>query len=432
MRPTSRARLPILCAPQANGLEKYALLAISVVMVVAALKLAQGFFVPIAFALVIALALAPLVRRLQRIMPRWIAAALVVASLVGLLGVMSYGLSDEASQAIAGLPQATRTLRQTFRTILTRGEGALSQLQSAVAELQRTATESADRPSTQRGVTPVQVVEPPVDFNNFVWLGSQGALAIAGSATLVVFLVYFLLASGELFKRKFVRLSGDRLSQRKVTLQMIDQIGERVAKSMFHLILAGVVVGLSTWAVLVFFGVRYAALWGLAAALLNCVPYLGPAFVAAGLMLASLVQFGSLTTAAMVTGASLVITTLEGFLFTPIVFGRVGAAQSGGRLRILPVLGMAVGHRRNVAGLAAADDRQDDCGINRRSGSARRALIRLGDRVALLLLIRRHVSRWSASSQSCSKICRSLRVTAGLLTSNPTSRRLPSSSFRRL
>ena len=307
---------------QTNGLEKYAVLAISVVLGVAALKLAQGFFVPIAFSLVIALALAPLVRRLQRIMPRWIAAVLVVSSLVGLLGAMSYSLSDEASQAIAGLPQATRTLRQTFRTILTRGEGALSQLQSAVAELQRTATESADRPSTQRGVTPVQVVEPPVDFNNFVWLGSQGALAIAGSATLVVFLVYFLLASGELFKRKFVRLSGDRLSQRKVTLQVIDQIGERVAKSMFHLILAGVVVGLSTWAVLMFFGVHYAALWGLAAALLNCVPYLGPAFVAAGLMLASLVQFGSLTTAAMVAGASLLITTLEGFLFTPIVFGR--------------------------------------------------------------------------------------------------------------
>ncbi len=304
------------------GLEKYALLAIAVVVVVAALRLAQGFFVPIVFGMVVALALAPVVRRLQRIMPRWIAAALVVGSLVGLLGAMSYSLSDEASEAIAGLPQATRTLRQTFRAIVTRGEGALSQLQSAVAELQRTATETADRPSTQRGVTPVQVVEPPVNFNNFVWLGSQGALAIAGSATLVVFLVYFLLASGDLFKRKFVRLSGERLSQRKVTVQVIDQICDRVAKSMFHLILASVVVGLCTWGVLLFFGVEYAGLWGLAAGLLNCVPYLGPAGVAAGLMLASLLQFGSITTAAMVAGASLVITTLEGFLFTPIVFGK--------------------------------------------------------------------------------------------------------------
>jgi len=60
----------------------------------------------------------------------------------------------------------------------------------------------------------------------------------------------------------------------------------------------------------------------LAAALVNCVPYVGPAVLAAALMLATLVQFGSLTTAAMVSGGSLVITTLEGFLFTPVVFGR--------------------------------------------------------------------------------------------------------------
>ena len=327
LRPVDAEETVELASPEAvateiSGLQKYGLLAISVVVVVGALRLAQGFFVPIVFGIVVALALSPLVRRLQRLMPRWVAAALVVASLVTLLGGLAYSLSDEASEAIAGLPQATRTLRQTFRTMLTRGEGALSQLQRAVDELQRTATESADRPSTQRGVTAVQVVEPPVNLNNFVWLSSQGALAVAGSAVLVVFLVYFLLASGDLFKGKFVRLSGERLSQRKVTVQVIDQICDRVARSMFHLILASSVVGLATWGVLLYFDVQYAGLWGLMAALLNCVPYLGPAAVAAGLMLASLLQFGSPTTAAMVAGASLVITTLEGFLFTPIVFGR--------------------------------------------------------------------------------------------------------------
>ena len=194
---------------------------------------------------------------------------------------------------------------QTFRTAISRGEGALSQLQRAVTELQKTATESTERPSTPSGVTAVQVVEPPVDFSNFVWLGSQGALTFAGSAALVFFLIYFLLASGDLFKRKLVRMSGDRLSQRKITLQMIDQIGERVAKSMFHLIVAGIVVGVCTWALLTSFGVRYAGLWGLAAGLLNCVPYLGPAAVAAGLFLASLLQFGNIATAAMVAGISL-------------------------------------------------------------------------------------------------------------------------------
>ncbi len=304
------------------GLQSFALVSIAVVILIGALKAAQGFFVPIVFGLVFALALAPLVRRLQRIMARWVASALVVGLLVGLLAFMAYSLSDEASQAIAGLPQATRTLRETFRTVISRGGGALSQLQRAATELQKTATESTERPSTPSGVTAVQVVEPPVDFTNFVWSGSQGALTFAGSAALVTFLVYFLLASGDLFKRKLVRLSGDRLSQRKITLQMIDQIGERVAKSLFHLTLAGIVVGVSTWGLLFALGVRFAGLWGLAAGLLNCVPYLGPAFVAAGLFLAGLLQFGDIATATIVSGASLTLTTLEGFLFTPIVFGR--------------------------------------------------------------------------------------------------------------
>ena len=255
-------------------------------------------------------------------MPRWVASAVVVFALTGVLGFMAYSLSDEASQAIAGLPRATRALRQTFRTLISQGEGALSQLQRAAEELQKTASESTDRPTMPSGVTAVQVVEPPVDFTNFVWFGSQGVLAFAGTTTLVGFLVYFLLASGDLFKAKLVRLSGERLSQRKVTVQVIDQIGERVAKSMFHLILTGVLVGFCTWVLLTFFGVQYPGLWGFAAGLLNCVPYLGPAVVAAGLLLASLLQFGDIATAAMVAGGSLVVTTLEGTLFTPIVFGR--------------------------------------------------------------------------------------------------------------
>ena len=51
----------------------------------------------------------------------------------------------------------------------------------------------------------------------------------------VIFLVYFLLANGDLFKRKLVKISGDTLSRRKVTVQLIDEIGESVAKSISHL-----------------------------------------------------------------------------------------------------------------------------------------------------------------------------------------------------
>ena len=316
------ARRPRGTRTRMSGLQGFAVIVAGIVMAVAALKLAAGFFIPIAFGLVLALALAPVVRVFERVMPRWMASAVVVCSLVGVLGFMAYSMSDEAAQAIAGLPRATRALRETFRTIVNRGEGALSHIQNAAEELQKTATESTETPAMPSGVTAVQVVEPPVDFTNFVWLGSQGALAMVGQFTLVVFLLYFLLASGDLFKRKLVMLSGTSLSDKKVTVQVIDQIGERVAKSLSHLVFAGIAVGICTWGLLAWFGVLYSGLWGLAAGVLNCVPYLGPAVVAAGLLLASLLQFGNIGTALGIAGISLFVTTIEGSLLTPIIFGR--------------------------------------------------------------------------------------------------------------
>jgi predicted PurR-regulated permease PerM len=305
-----------------SNFQRYAVITIATILLVAALRAAAGFIVPIVFGVVLALTLAPVVKRLERVMVRWVASALVVVTVLTAIGACAYSMSDEASLAVSNLPAATRALRETLRDLVRGREGTLSQLQRAAKELQRTASENTERPTTPSGVTPVQVVEPPVDFNNFVWFGSQGVLTFLGSFALIAFLVYFLLASGDLFKRKLVRLSGERLSQRRITLQMIDQIGERVGKAMIHLVLAGILVGVCTWALLWWYGVNYPVLWGVAAGLLNCIPYLGPAVVAAGLFLASLLQFSDIAVALLVAGISLVITTIEGSLFTPIVFGR--------------------------------------------------------------------------------------------------------------
>jgi predicted PurR-regulated permease PerM len=304
------------------GLQGYGVVSLAAVVGVAALSLAQGFIVPVVLSLVLALALARVVRRLSRLIPRWVASALVVSFLVGAFGVLAYALSDEAARAVAELPSATRTLRQAFRVMINQQQGTLSQVQKAINELEKTATESTDRPATPTGVTPVQVVEPPVDFSNIMWLGSQGVIWVAAQLTLVVFLVYFLLANGDLFKRKLVKISGETLSRRKVTVQLIDEIGESVAKSMSYLLLTSAGVGIITAICLHFLDVRYAALWGLAAGLFNFVPYVGPLVVAGGLFLASIVQFGDVATACVVAAVSIAITSLEGFLVTPILFGR--------------------------------------------------------------------------------------------------------------
>jgi predicted PurR-regulated permease PerM len=305
-----------------TGLQGYGFVSLAVVIIIAALSLAQGFFVPVVVAIVLSLALGRVVRRLQRFVPRWIAAAVVVLVVVAGIGAIVYTVSDEATRAVAELPTATKQLRQAARVLLNRQSGPLSQMQRAIDELEKTATETTDRPATPSGVTPVQVVEPPFSFGNVVWLGSTGVVWVVGEFTLVLFLVYFLLAYGDMLKRKLVLISGDTLSRRKVTLHLIDEIGESVAKSISHLTLTSVVVGVVTAISLALMNVNYAGLWGLAAGLFNLVPYIGPLVVAAGLFLASLVQFGDIATAALVAGVSVVITSIEGFVFTPIVFGR--------------------------------------------------------------------------------------------------------------
>jgi predicted PurR-regulated permease PerM len=305
-----------------GGLQGYGLVSLIVVIVVAALSLVKGFFVPIVVSIVLALALSRIVRRLSRLMPRWVASAGVVLSLVAGLGALGYALSDEAAGAVAELPQATRALRQMMRAYVNQRQGPVGQLQRAIDELERTATESTDKPRTPSGVMAVQVIEPPFDFSNVMWLGSQGAVWIAAELTLVLFLVYFLLTYGDLFKRKLVRLSGDTLSRRKVTVELIDEIGDSVGKTISHLTLTSALVGVLTGVTLYFMGVDYAALWGLGAGLFNFIPYVGPLAIACGLFLAGIVQFADIWMALMLASVSIVITSLEGFLFTPIVFGR--------------------------------------------------------------------------------------------------------------
>jgi predicted PurR-regulated permease PerM len=117
-------------------------------------------------------------------------------------------------------------------------------------------------------------------------------------------------------------LSGDTLSKRRVTVQLIDEIGDSVAKTISHLTLTSALVGVATTVCLSLLHVSYAGLWGFAAALFNFIPYVGPLVVACGLFLAGIVQFGDLGMAAIVAGVSIAITSVEGFIFTPIVFGR--------------------------------------------------------------------------------------------------------------
>ena len=294
---------------------------IAILLIIAALRYAQGVLAPLLVSVLASVALAPLVRTLTRVVPRGLAAAIVVISIAAVAGLTAYSLSDEVSRFSKRLPGIIREVRAAIVSASPR-QGLLGQLQQAVSEFEKTTASQ-----TATNATPVTIVEPvDVQQQLMTWAGRLGG-ALA-QLILMLFLVYFLLGSGDLFKDKLVKLSGRRLSERKVTVEMIDEITSKIGRFVFYQAWSGALVGVLTWLCFRWIGVTYAALWGVAAGVLNCIPYFGPTLVMAASATAALIQFRSIPTMALVAGVSLAVTALEGFLLAPIFLSQAARVNT--------------------------------------------------------------------------------------------------------
>ena len=295
---------------------------IAVILTLAACNYARGVLAPILLSVLTAVALAPIVRWLSRVMmPRGVAAAIVVLTLAGSFGFAGWILSDDVAAFSRRLPGIVREVRLAVQSASPR-QSLLNQLQQAVSELEQTA-----KPTKNPEATPVTIVES-VDVQQQVMNGARSAANYSATAILLLFLVYFLLSEGEMFKEKFVKLSGERLSHKKVTVQMIDQIIAQVGKFVFYQFWSGLLVGVVTWLCFMWIGVRYAGLWGVAAGVLNCIPYFGPTIVMIAASAAAVIQFRSASMVALVAFASVAITSVEGFVLAPIALGRAASVNS--------------------------------------------------------------------------------------------------------
>jgi predicted PurR-regulated permease PerM len=303
-------------------LRSVALTIIAASAAIAVLYLASEVFIPIVLSVLVSYALEPIVVAMTRIrIHRAIASALVIASLTGGILYTGYTLSDDAAAMVSELPAAATKLRVAMRR--GRGEpGTIQQVQKAADELQKTADEATGRNPVSAGVRRVQIEEPTIDVRSYLTGGSASAVAFAGQATLVVFFVFFLLASGDLCKRKMVKLVGPSLEKKKITVQILKEIDSQIEKFLLVRVVTSAAVGVVTWVAFRFMGVHYAGVWGIAAGVFNSIPYLGPVIVATATAVAAFVQFGTVGMALYVSGISVVITTIEGWLLTPWLTSR--------------------------------------------------------------------------------------------------------------
>ena len=282
---------------------------------------AQEAFIPIVLSILISYSLEPIVTLMTRVrVPRIIAAGLVVLMTGGVLGYGIYSLSDDVTALVAQVPDAAQRLRRMMDR--DSSPGPIEQVQKAAAELQKTADQATGTNPARKDVTRVQIEEPAINVRQYVTWGSTSLVTFAGQATLVFFFVFFLLASGDLFKRKLVKLAGPSLEKKKITVQILDEINRQIARFLVVRVVTSVVVGVATWIAFSMIGLKQAALWGTVAGIFNTVPYFGPVIVAIGTAIVAFLQFGTAAMAVYVSGISLVITSIEGWLLTPWLTSR--------------------------------------------------------------------------------------------------------------
>lgn len=156
----------------------------------------------------------------------------------------------------------------------------------------------------------------------------MGAVGVIGQAVMLAFLVFFLLLGGNQFKRKLVRLAGPSLSNKKITVHILDDINGMIQKYMFMLLVTDLLVAALSWIAFRWIGLDNAGAWAVAAGLLHTVPYLGPGATAALTGMAAFMQFESVSRALIVSGASLAIATVVGTFVATLMVGRIARMNS--------------------------------------------------------------------------------------------------------
>lgn len=291
--------------------------------VVVALWGGQIVLIPLVLSVLLSYALEPFVGRLVSLhIARPLAVPLLLMALLGLTGFSIYSLRSEALAFVDQLPEATRTVRQALQPAAASQPGTVAKVQQAAEELEKAATEASGPTRARKGVTSVRIEEPTFRWNDYLWQGSRGILEIAGQLFVVLCLVYYLLASGDLYKRKLVRIVGPSLSQKKITVQILEEIDRQIERFLLARLFISGLVGIAVWVGFRLLELREAGIWGIVAAVLFAVPYVGPAAITFGAAIAGFVQFGSLSMAAAAGGLCLTIAVLEGNVLTPSLLSR--------------------------------------------------------------------------------------------------------------
>ncbi|HXT10754.1 MAG TPA: AI-2E family transporter [Candidatus Angelobacter sp.] len=251
---------------------------LNVVLVVAVLYLGREIFIPVALAILFSFLLAPLVTRLRHWgMWRVPSVLAVVISAFALLAVIGYLVAGQLTDLGRKLPEYQHNMHQKLQSLRDSSKGVFGRISRVLhdfdEELKPAPPPAESVTEGQQRPVPVEIQQGNMSSLRFVpkLLGSVvGALIMA---VLVVVFVIFMLLEKEDLRDRVIRLVGWR--QLNVTTKALDEAGQRVSRYLVAQLIVNVAFGIPAGIALYFLGVPNPILWGVLAALLRYIPYLG-------------------------------------------------------------------------------------------------------------------------------------------------------------
>lgn len=307
------------------GARSLALTIVATIAVVFALQWAEKFFIPLLLGIIIAYTLNPLVVWLERVkIPRVAGTIIVMLAVLSGSAFVTISLRGQIQTILDQLPDAASKLSVSLRN-MRRGEPTTMQkVQAAAQEIDKATSQAAGVPSTpKQPATHVVIDQPTFQLGDYLRAGSMGVFGFVSQATMVLLLVFFLLLAGDTFKRKLVRLTGPSLSDKKITVHILDDINVSIQRYMFTMLMANVLLALLTWVAFWWIGLENAGGWAIVAGVLHVIPYLGPALIAVATGMVGFMQFESFSMALLVSGSSLAIATLVGIFVVTWMTGKM-------------------------------------------------------------------------------------------------------------
>ncbi|WP_322629238.1 AI-2E family transporter [Halothiobacillus sp.] len=275
------------------------------------LYVAQSIFMPIFFAVFAAFILNPPVKYLHtRHIPRTISSALILVIFMGSTGALFNYLSDPIGVWMERLPTELKHVEKKLIVV----RHSIENVQQTTAKLDAMSSSDGASPSKAKEVTVKQPSVLQRLFNN-----TQSFLV---SLISTVVLIYLLLAFGHTLTDSALHLWRNTGYQ-EIFVLIARDARQKVSHYLLLITVINIGLGVAVAVTMWLTGMPNPVIWGISAALLNYIPYIGPAINMAIVLAVSLLTFNNLGAVLLPPVLLLLLNIIEGQFVQPIFAGRM-------------------------------------------------------------------------------------------------------------